>query len=155
MSGYELFKLGLRMMDIFDLYYEVHNQYINRKASLRDIIPIPFLFKKIDFTEGEKRLNYILFEQEEIIDEIESYVVAHNFLNHEFYLEAVKYNESLSECILQLKDILHKLGEKSKGERYNWEEYSKELNYYEQKCIAYNQESNVFRQIHTQLLCHD
>ena len=122
---------------LLNRYIEIHNDVF--KFSLRKIIPLPFVFKTIDFNELHNKAKQILAELEvsnKRINSLIKYVHQKESLFAHFLAE---YCAALIETVSLLKRILYQLYLKSENSNeYNLSEHNKMLKSYEETVNKYS-----------------
>ncbi len=110
----------------------VHNEIF--RFSIRNIVPLPFLFKKIDFA-------YLWSECEEIYHELGRFIaeVEENVLILEREKIFTEYLKALQISSMSLSTITNKLSKKSNNiASYNKAEYDKDLGSYQRTRTSYS-----------------
>lgn len=120
--------LATRVNGLLSEYIAINDAIL--KHSFRKIIPVPGLFKKIDFCRHERNLGGIAQQLEAAMGEIPGLKEARPA--HSRFLDAMDaYATALVETMRTLQSISAKLCEKSQGSKdYSWEQYRREMDEY-------------------------
>jgi hypothetical protein len=124
--------------DLLSQYIEVHDDVF--KFSMRHAIPIPGIFKPIDFNGHLIKAERIRWQLEEINDGIIGMGNDIEGLEGEYLKVLSKYIRDLIETIIKLKVVLGALYAKSQSfvnSSYNWDNYKNDLAAYEQSVSNY------------------
>ncbi len=134
----KFYSISYKINDLLSEYITVHNNVLAKKILLREIIPIPFIFKPIDFSFYVSKLDKVIEELAEILNELKAYCKANELENHNFYITASRYVNLLLKSIISLRNIQNKLYDKSQGNAlYSYKEYKKELDLYKLDTMNY------------------
>lgn len=136
----ELIKIGEEVNNLLSRYIEVHDKL--NKTSWRNIIPIPFIFKKIGFEELHNQAVAILAELKEIDLKLEEITKEEEKEITEkegkFYICLCLFNRALIDTVALLKRILDKLNKQSNSSfKYNIKDYKEDLDLYERARSKY------------------
>ena len=117
-----LMKESLEMHEILNRYIKIHGDIFN--TSIRRIIPIPGIFKAINYGQHREDLYNLLKSLQKIILKINE--------NNSFAIILKEYGEALLNTITMLHDICEKLYQKSQGDlsSYSKGQYEADLNNY-------------------------
>lgn len=127
--------------DVLTQYIDIHNNIF--KSSIRKIIPIPGIFKKIDYEKHYKNLSLLADRLKSIINGIEEKNEASTLLK--------EYSLSLYETISILRDICEKLLQKSQGQElsYTREQYNLDVDKYNSAMHKYQTSGNELNKYRT------
>ncbi|KOE80247.1 hypothetical protein ACS86_17610 [Vibrio alginolyticus] len=118
--------------DLLARHVSVHNEVFG--FSVRKLLPIPFLFKKIDYA-------YLWSESDEIYHELSRLItdIQENPLTLKRDEILIKYLSALSESSRYLSILLKRLSQKSSGiSNYQKSEYNSDLETYERSQEKYS-----------------
>lgn len=120
--------------ELLHRYIDVHNRIF--KPSLRHIIPIPGIFKRIDYQQHFESLRFVEMDLEPILSNIaESPLAA-----HEFAVALLAYGSALHDAIVQLREICGNLFQKADGTiDYTRGQYKQDLSNYHESVGRYRQ----------------
>lgn len=133
-SAEKITKLILCVHDLLHRYIRVHDEIF--KFSLRKIIPIPGIFKRIEYLQHFEDLYFILEELDGVLDQAEA------SSDIPMFLAAMlsTYLHALRETILELREMCGRLYEKAQGSTtYSHEAYKQDLQHYEALVLRYKQ----------------
>lgn len=139
----ELIELALRVNEQLQQYIEIHDNIF--AFSFRKMIPLPIIFKAIDYQSHYDGLYFIKEELEGIIETISSFPQS----NNEFVKVLEAYSKALLETILILREMCGNLYEKNQGDltSYKKNQYNIDLKNYQasvEKYIALGQKLNAY-----------
>ena len=128
--------LAVQVNEILSKYIFIHDDIF--KLSIRKLIPIPGIFKKIDFKTHYKNLGTLSEELSKIENEIgKTQNNSSEKPNTLFVSTLGKYAASLNKTIKKLYSISHSMYKKSEGEIYSVHEYNQEMDIYNQYIEQY------------------
>jgi len=132
----QLTEISVRVNDLLSQYVAIHNDVF--KTSIRRIIPLPFLFKAIDFQTHYRETEGILSQLQESKESI-SKILSQYGPAQKDYLELLsRYVDALSETVSRFRIVLGSLYAKSERlASYNWKQYKEELAQYESASQGY------------------
>lgn len=138
MNKEQIIKLSWDVNDLLSQYVAIHDDVF--KTSIRHIIPIPGIFKAIDFGDHLIKTENIIPELENCDSKIKS--LAENVSGQEReYLDLLsRYVCTLVETVSRLKVVLGALYAKSQSfvnSNYDWNNYKSDLAKYEQSVQDY------------------
>lgn len=131
--------LVLEVNDLLARYIAVHNAVIARRFSLREFLPIPFLFRRTPYAALHAEAEIVVAEladrqsqlgslQRQVADPPE--VVA-------LIQCLAEYVATLRQTAAHLTEVSDALRRKSSGERVSWSEYRQRVARYEASVPAY------------------
>lgn len=123
---------------ILDEYIKLHNDIF--KFSIRKMVPIPGIFKKIDYEDNYKTLNILLTELNTAYYGIENtkILVRENPKELDFINVFIGYIQALSDSLSNLKEICEKFQEKiNYGRNYGMGEYDSDVLKYQESTKKY------------------
>lgn len=134
----QIVELSWNVNDLLSQYVAIHDDIF--KTSIRHAIPIPGIFKAIDFGAHLKKIENIIPELENCDNKIKS--VAENVGGQEReYLDLLsKYTNALIETASRLKIVVVALYAKSQSfvnSNYDWKNYKSDLAKYKQSVQDY------------------
>ena len=134
----QIIGLSWNINDLLSQYVAIHDDIF--KTSIRHAIPIPGIFKAIDFGAHLKKIEKIIPELENCDNRIKS--VTENVSGQEReYLDLLsKYTNALIETASLLKVVVSALYDKSQSfvnSNYDWKNYKSDLAKYEQSVQNY------------------
>ena len=137
-SKEKIVELSWNVNNLLSQYIAIHDDVF--ETSIRNIIPIPGIFKVIDFGAYIQKTENIIPELENCDSKIKS--LADNFSGEEReYLDLLsKYVGALIETVSRLKVVLDALYAKSQSfinSNYDWSNYKIDLAKYEQSVQNY------------------
>jgi hypothetical protein len=126
MAVQELIELALRVNELLHQYIQIHDSIF--KFSIRQAIPMPGIFKAIDYGSHYESLYFIKQELEEIIISMPNASNA----NLEFAQALGTYAQALLQSITILRETCGKLYEKSQGNltSYTKQSYNSDFEIY-------------------------
>ncbi len=128
-------ELALRTNELLQSYIKIHDEIFG--FSIRKIIPVPGIFKSIDYQFYYERLYFIKQELKEVLASVSaSPKDASGFVDT---LE--DYVKALLETVSHLREMCGNLFEKSKNaaESYSKGTYKSDLNRYEGLALRYKE----------------
>lgn len=128
--------LAVQVNEILSKYILVHDDIF--KFSVRKLIPIPGIFKEIDYLKHYKSLEMLSEELNRIERELAN--TQENITTNSsslFIIVLSKYSASLNTTLKKLLSISHFLCKKSEGEEYLAREYQQDMNIYNQNIEEY------------------
>ncbi len=121
-------ELSKEINRILNGYVFVHDEIF--KFSLRKIIPLPGIFKPINYESHYKKLDFLQNKLSQIIKDIPE--------NTDFFRLLKEYAESLLNTILWLQNICEKFSNRLSGvKNYPKSEYDKDMQTYNHSVNAY------------------
>lgn len=122
-------ELSIAVNKVLDGYIIVHNEIFS--FSLRKIIPIPGIFKAINYKSCYNKLCFLQDKLNNLISDISEHT--------EYFVLLNEYSKALLNTILWLQNICEKFANKIKGkEDYPKSEYDKDVE-------TYNHSVNTYR----------
>lgn len=134
----KILELSWNTNDLLSQYVAIHDDVF--KTSIRHIIPIPGIFKAIDFGEHLKKIENIIPELENCDKEIKSLVGDLTSDEREHLDLLSKYVGALIETVSRFKIVLGALYAKSQSfanSNYDWKNYKNDLAKYEEAVQNY------------------
>lgn len=134
----QIVEFSLSVNDLLSQYIEIHDDIF--KTSIRRIIPIPGIFKAIDFEGHLTKSEHIGLVLANRQAEILSLIIRSEGLEREYLDLLNTYVEKLIETVGHLKVVLRALYAKSrsfKDSNYDWSNYKEDLARYEQSVDDY------------------
>src|SRR3989338_583555 len=149
-SGEQLFELrhlAFRTNNILDRYVSIH--YTCFKFSLRKVIPLPGIFKPIDYRRHRQALNSLHLELEELRQEATSLAQTSR---HVFLPVHNEYTQALSSAIIKLAAMCQGMHGRSEGDngdtaaqyQADWKAYSDAVDQYKQVGSRLNEVFKTF-----------
>lgn len=133
----QIVELSWNVNDLLSQYVAIHDDIF--KTSIRHAIPIPGIFKAIDFGAHLKKIENITPELENCDNKIKS--VENVSEQEREYLDLLsKYTNALIETASRLKVVVSALYDKSQSfvnSNYDWKNYKSDLAKYEQSVQDY------------------
>lgn len=140
--------ISIKVNDLLTRYITIHDAIF--KFSFRKIIPLPFIFKKIDFQSHHRETESILEQLNDCRGIIDKMVSSYSGSEREYLEVLSEYVIALVDTVNLLKIILEELYEKSQNSKqYNYKQYKKDLVLYEravQKYMNLGQKLNALYQ---------
>lgn len=128
--------LAFQVNEILSKYIFIHDEIF--KFSIRKIIPIPGIFKKIDYLTHCNNLDVISKKLDAIEKEITNTQKNIADKTDQLFLVALdNYASSLNKTIKKLYSISYSLYKKSEGEDYSASKYNNDMNIYNQYVEQY------------------
>lgn len=124
--------------DILDRYIVIHNEVF--RTSIRNVIPIPGLFKPIDYGSYDEELFTLQDELQKVGSVISEFSVssAARSSEREFLSVLTGYVRALERAVTQLWAICSRLDGKSRGDRkYGWGEFRRDKEIYDLAVSVY------------------
>lgn len=122
-------ELSIDVNRVLDAYIVVHNEIFG--FSLRKIIPLPAIFKAINYESCYNKLDFLQDKLNNLISDIPEHT--------EYFTLLKEYSKALLHTILWLRNICEKFTNKIKGiGNYSKSEYQKDVN-------TYNHSVNTYR----------
>lgn len=134
----QIIELSWDVNDLLSQYLEIHDDVF--KISIRHAIPIPGIFKPIDFGAHLKKIENIILELENCDNKIKSITNNVNGQEKEYLDLLLKYTTALIETVDYLKVVIVTLYDKSQNfanSNYDWKNYKKDLAEYKQSVQDY------------------
>ena len=134
----QIIEISQNINSFLSQYIEIHDDIF--KTSIRRIIPIPGIFKAIDFEGHLKKSESISNGFENCQTEIKSLLVSLGDSEQEYLNLLNDYAERLILTVSLLKVVLSALQAKSrsfKNSNYDWSNYKEDLARYEQSVSEY------------------
>ncbi|MDO8885653.1 hypothetical protein [Candidatus Oleimmundimicrobium sp.] len=133
----ELRLIAVEVNELLSRYIEIHNAVF--KFSWRKIIPLPFVFKSINFNDLHSRAKQILSELEACNQQINSLIEDTTQKESRFAHFLSEYCGALIKTVSLLKEILHQLHLKSENSsKYNLSKYNKQCDLYNEAVNKYS-----------------
>jgi hypothetical protein len=134
----DIIRVAAEVDQILTNYLKIHDNIF--KASIRKIIPIPGIFKKIDYKDHNRFLNDLLTKLNKANLGLENIkiLVLEKPEELTFINIFIEYVTALSNSMGKLRDICNKFQEKIDGERdYSMSEYNRDVSIYEESSEIY------------------
>jgi len=145
----ELKSIAIEVNDILSRYIEIHDDVF--KFSWRKIIPLPFVFKSIDFNDVHTQVKQILSELETCNEQINGLIenIAQKESRFAHFLS--EYCIALIETVSLLKEILYQLYLKSQNSNeYSLSEYNKHCDLYKKAVDKYSSMGNRLNELYAE-----
>ena len=146
----ELKSIAVEVNDLLDKYITIHDAVF--KFSWRKIIPLPFIFKAIDFNSLHIQAKQILSELEACNQRIDTLIENTTQKERRFARCLSEYCMALIETVSLLKEILYQLylkGESSN--KYSLSEYNKQCALYKDAISNYTSMGNQLNELYQEL----
>lgn len=125
----ELKLIAIRTDRLLRRYIEIHDAVY--KFSWRKIVPLPFIYKPIDFSSLNSQLKEILLELQEDVQAISHLLEVTQGQESHFGNVLLEYGEALIQAISFLEEITYLLTLKSNGSRdYSYTEHNEKCELY-------------------------
>ena len=134
----QIVELSWNVNDLLSQYVAIHDDIF--KTSIRHAIPIPGIFKAIDFGAHLGKIENIIPELENCDNKIKSVVENVDGQEREYLDLLSKYTNALIETASRLKIVVGALYAKSQSfvnSNYDWKNYKSDLAKYEQSVQDY------------------
>lgn len=134
----QITELSWSVNDLLSQYVAIHDDIF--KTSIRHAIPIPGIFKAIDFGAHLGKIENIIPELENCDNKIKSVIENADGQEREYLDLLSKYTKSLIETASRLKIVVGTLYAKSQSfvnSNYDWKNYKSDLAKYEQSVQDY------------------
>ncbi|MDZ4722366.1 MAG: hypothetical protein SGI97_00420 [candidate division Zixibacteria bacterium] len=134
----QIVEFSWNVNDLLSQYVAIHDNVF--KASIRHVIPIPGIFKAIDFGAHLGKVENIIFELENSDNKIKSFAENVSGQEREYLDLLFQYVDALVETVSRLKIVLGALYAKSQSfanSNYDWKNYKSDLAKYEQSVQDY------------------
>lgn len=134
----QIVELSWNVNDLLSQYVAIHDDVF--KTSIRHAIPIPGIFKAIDFGAHLEKIENINPRLENCDDKIKSFAKNVNGQEREYIDLLSRYTRALIETISRLKVVVSALYDKSQSfvnSNYDWENYKSDLAKYNQSVQDY------------------
>jgi hypothetical protein len=144
----ELNLIAVKINSLLTQYVEVHDTVF--KFSLRKIIPLPFIFKAIDFDNLRYRAEQIIVDlntcNQHICDFIEK-----GLSEKHFACFLSEYCQALINAVSLLKSILYQLYLKSqRSSEYTWGKYDEQMKLYNKAVNMYTDMGNELNRLYAE-----
>ena len=132
-------------------YVAIHDVIF--KFSWRKIIPLPFIFKPIDFSSLNSRLRELLSELKDYTQEVSSLLEVTKEQESHFGTVLLTYCKALIQTISLLEEITYLLALKSNGSnKYNLKEHHEKCDLYNKSVSRYvsigNQMNDLYQRLY-------
>ena len=134
----QITELSWSVNDLLSQYVAIHDDIF--KTSIRHAIPIPGIFKAIDFGAHLGKVENIIPELENCDSKIKSLAESVNGQEREYLDLLARYVGALIETVSRLKVVVGALYAKSQSfvnSNYDWKNYKSDLASYEQSVQDY------------------
>ena len=134
----QITELSWSVNDLLSQYVAIHDDIF--KTSIRHAIPIPGIFKAIDFGAHLGKIENIIPELENCDNKIKSVVENVDGQEREYLDLLSQYTNALIETASRLKIVVGALYAKSQSfvnSNYDWKNYKSDLAKYEQSVQDY------------------
>ena len=132
----ELRSIAIEVNSLLSRYIVIHDAVF--KFSLRKVIPLPSIFKAIDFGDLYNQAKQIIAELEKYNRETEDLIQKATQIERRFGLSLSEYCVALIETVSLLRDILFQLYLKSQNlSGYRLSEYNKQCDLYKKAASEY------------------
>lgn len=145
----ELNEIALRVNNLLSEYIVIHDEIY--KFSWRKIIPLPFVFKAIDFHNLHEKADRILNNLEQCNDDISKILdeVSNNESRFAHFLS--EYCLALTNTVSLLKEMLHQLDLKSENSGdYSLSKHNKLSKEYDEAVQKYHGMGNRLNELYTE-----
>lgn len=135
-----LLGVALAVNKALQRHIRVHDAVLERRFSLRDVLPLPFFFRPIDFHAHFRETESVLVELESAqrqIDTARATEVAAGQDVHELSACLAEYVAALQQTVRMLSELCHRLFRKSQGDPFSWREYNELLDGYSASTTTY------------------
>ena len=133
----ELRLIAVEINGLLGRYIEIHDAIF--KSSWRKIIPLPFIFKPIDFGRLQDITEKIQSQLETCKQQISELIEGLTQREKDFVDFLSQYCTTLIETVSLLRGILHQLHLKSQGSgKYSLTEYNKQCDLYKNAVDKYS-----------------
>lgn len=127
-----LIDVTLEIGNLLDRYIDIHNRTF--KVSLRHLIPIPGIFKAIDFQQHFESLSFIKMDIEGVLQSI----ARSPWASTAFAQTVLEYGTALRDTVIQLREMCGKLFQKADGTlTYSKAEYNRDFAEYKRRIENY------------------
>jgi hypothetical protein len=144
----ELNLIVVRINALLTQYIEIHD--VAFKFSLRKIIPLPFIFKAIDF-------DSLCYQPEKIKTELNTcnqqicYLIENGLNKNRFTYFLSEYCQALVVAVSLLRGILHQLYLKSQHScEYTWGKYDEQIKLYDKAMNKYTTMGNDLNRLYAE-----
>jgi len=137
-SKEQIVKLSWNVNDLLSQYVAIHDDVF--KTSIRHAIPIPGIFKPIDFGAHLKKIENVIPQLVNCDNRIKSFAENLGGQEREYIDLLSKYTDALIETVNRLKVVVGALYDKSQSfvnSNYDWKNYKSDLAKYEQSVQDY------------------
>ncbi len=149
----QLDRLSWEVGECLITYVTIHNDLF--KTSIRRVIPLPFIFQRINYKKHIDSIEYILTRLQEHYTKTNLLLNDENETNYQEYLNLLtRYISALTDTIIKFKLVVSALYAKSQSftnSNFDWKNYKKDLDSYEQSIPRYSELgmnlTNLFRQL--------
>jgi len=134
----QILKFSWDVNDLLSQYVVIHDDIF--KTSIRHVIPIPGIFKAIDFESRLTKVKNIISELKKCDSEIGFLIENTNEQEREYFDLLSKYVSALIETVSYLKIVVGTLYAKSQkfaDSNYDWKNYKSDLARYKQSVRNY------------------
>ncbi len=134
----QITELSWNVNDLLSQYVAIHDDVF--KTSIRHAIPIPGIFKPIDFGAHLGKIENIIPQLVNCDNKIKSFAENLNGQEREYIDLLSKYSDALIETVNHLRIVVGALYDKSQGfvnSNYDWKNYKSDLAKYEQSVQDY------------------
>lgn len=138
--------IAVEVNNLLARYIKIHDAVF--KFSWRKIIPLPLIFKAIDFSNLHRQAERIVSELETCSERIDRLIGATTEKESRFAHCLSEYCMALTETVSLLKDILHQLYLKSENSnQYSFSEYSKQCELYKRAVDEYSRVGSALNEL--------
>ena len=142
--------IAVEVNELLSRYIEINDDIF--KFSWRKIIPLPFIFKPIDFVHLHSRTKQILSQLETCSQQINSLIEDLVQEESHFAHFLSEYCMALIETVSLLKEIIYHLRLKSEGsEKYSLTEHNKQCNLYKNAVDKYRTMGNQLNELYQEI----
>jgi len=146
----ELKSIAIEVNDLLTRYIKIHNDVF--KFSWRRIIPLPFVFKSIDFNDVHAQAKQILSELEVCNERINNLIESTTKKESRFAHFLSEYSMALIETVSLLREILYQLYLKSQNlNEYSISEYNKGCDLYKKAVNKYHSMGSRLNELYAEL----
>lgn len=146
----ELKLIAVELNELLSRYIEINDAIF--KFSWRKIIPLPFIFKPIDFGHLHSRAEQILSQLESCNQQISSLIEDLTQEESRFADFLSEYCMVLIETVSLLKGIIHQLRLKSEGsEKYTLTEHNKQCDLYKNAVDKYRTMGSKLNELYQEI----
>lgn len=146
----ELKSIAVQVNELLSRYVMIHDAIF--KFSWRKIIPLPFIFKAIDFNNLHSQAKQILSELETCNQRIDSLIEDATQKESRFAHFLSEYCMALIETVSLLKEILYQLHLKGESSnKYSLSEYNKQCDLYKNAVNNYTSMGSQLNELYQEL----
>lgn len=149
-SKEELKLIAVEVNELLSRYIEIHDVVF--KFSWRKIMPLPFIFKPIDFGYFQSGAEQILSQLETCNQQIDNLIEGLKQKERDLAHFLSEYCTILIETVSLLKGILHQLHLKSQGSgKYSLAEYNRQCDLYKNAVDKYSAMGDQLNELYQEI----